>query len=48
MIKNSLRTITEQFSVERMLIEYVEKMYLPAARAAVSRSIPPVSAPAPG
>ena len=42
LIKNSIQTITEQFSVERMLIEYVEKMYLPAVSAnqapAVSRS----------
>ena len=32
LMKNSISTITEQFSIERMLIEYVEKMYLPAVR----------------
>ena len=32
MMKNSIRTITEQFSIERMLTGYIEKMYLPAVR----------------
>ncbi len=32
MMKHSIQTITEQFSIERTLIEYVEKMYLPAVR----------------
>lgn len=32
MMKNSMRTMMEQFSIERMLIEYIEKMYLPAVR----------------
>jgi len=32
MMKNSIRTMMQDFSIERMLIEYVEKMYLPAVR----------------
>lgn len=30
MMKNSIRTITEKFNTDRMLKEYIEKMYLPA------------------
>lgn len=32
MMKESIKTITEQFNTDRMLTEYVEKMYLPAVR----------------
>lgn len=38
MIKNSIQTITQQFSIERMLIEYVDKMYLPAIKASETLS----------
>ncbi len=34
MMKNSIQTITEKFNTDRMLKEYIEKMYLPAVRAA--------------
>ena len=34
MMKESVRTITAQFGSERMLVEYIEKMYLPGLRAA--------------
>jgi len=33
MMKNSISTITEKFNTDRMLREYVEKIYLPAVRA---------------
>lgn len=33
MMKNSIMTITRKFNTDRMLCEYVEKMYLPSARA---------------
>jgi len=32
MMKESIRTITAQFNSDRMLIEYIEKMYLPAVK----------------
>ena len=32
MMKNSIETLTEKFNTDRMLAEYVEKMYLPAVR----------------
>lgn len=32
MMKNSIQTITEKFNTDRMLCEYIEKMYLPAVR----------------
>jgi len=32
LIKNSLRTVTPQFSMRRMVREYVEQLYLPAAK----------------
>jgi starch phosphorylase len=31
-IKNNLRTITPQFSTRRMVKEYVERLYVPAAK----------------
>jgi starch phosphorylase len=34
MMKESIRTLSRQFDAERMLIEYTEKMYLPAVRRA--------------
>ncbi len=34
LVKNSIRTITQQFSMDRMLKEYVEKMYLPVVKKA--------------
>lgn len=34
MMKNSIRTITKQFNTDRMLREYIEKMYLPAVKPA--------------
>jgi glycogen phosphorylase len=34
MMKESIRSITTQFNTDRMLSEYIEKMYLPAVRAA--------------
>lgn len=34
MMKASIRDIARQFNMDRMLIEYIEKMYVPAARAA--------------
>jgi len=34
-MKESIRTIIPQFSSERMVREYVEKVYMPAARATV-------------
>ncbi len=33
MMKDSMKTMMQDFSMERMLIEYIEKMYLPAVRA---------------
>ncbi len=36
MMKESIRTITSKFNTDRMLAEYIEKMYLPA----VEKSIP--------
>ena len=45
LMKNSIESITEQFNTDRMLAEYVEKMYLPAAlHSAPAR--PAVAAPA--
>lgn len=35
-VKESLRTVTPQFSTRRMLKEYVERLYLPASQAAAS------------
>jgi len=35
MMKEAIRTITIQFNTDRMLTEYIEKMYLPAVRNAV-------------
>jgi len=32
MVKNNLRTITPQFSMRRMVKEYVEQLYLPARK----------------
>jgi glycogen phosphorylase len=32
MMKNSIQTITQQFNTDRMLRDYIEKMYLPAVR----------------
>ena len=32
MMKESIRTITAYFNTDRMLSEYIEKMYLPAVR----------------
>jgi starch phosphorylase len=32
LMKKSIQTITQQFNTDRMLIEYVEKMYLPALK----------------
>jgi glucan phosphorylase len=32
MIKESLRTVTPQFSTQRMLKEYVERLYMPAMK----------------
>lgn len=34
MMKESIRTITARFNTERMLTEYIDKMYLPAVRSA--------------
>jgi starch phosphorylase len=31
-MKNSIRSITKQFNTDRMLTDYIEKMYLPAVR----------------
>ncbi len=33
MMKNSIQSITKKFNTDRMLSEYIEKMYLPSARA---------------
>lgn len=35
LMKNSIESITKKFNTDRMLSEYVEKMYLPAVRAAL-------------
>ena len=32
MMKNSISSMMQQYSIERMLIEYIDKMYLPAVR----------------
>jgi starch phosphorylase len=32
MIKDSLRTVTPQFSTRRMLKEYVDRLYIPAMK----------------
>jgi starch phosphorylase len=32
MIKDSLRTVTPQFSTRRMLKEYVDRLYMPAMK----------------
>ena len=32
LMKNAIQTVTQQFDIERMLREYVEKMYLPAIK----------------
>jgi starch phosphorylase len=32
MVKESMRTITPQFSTRRMLKEYIEQLYLPAEK----------------
>ena len=32
MVKESLRTVTPQFSTRRMLKEYMERLYLPAMK----------------
>ena len=32
MLKNSMSTITPQFSTMRMLKEYIERLYMPACR----------------
>ena len=34
MMKESIRSLTQKFTADRMLTEYVEKMYLPAVRSA--------------
>ena len=39
MMKEAIRTITAQFNTDRMLTEYIEKMYLPAAKSAVENGI---------
>ncbi len=36
MMKCSIQTMMQQFSIERMLIEYIEKMYLPAVHSVSS------------
>lgn len=33
MMKYSIKTITQKFNMDRMITEYIEKMYLPSARA---------------
>jgi starch phosphorylase len=43
MMKNSIRTITPNFSARRMLKEYCEKMYLPAAQAAQLQTPPEIT-----
>ena len=35
LMKNSIESITKKFNTDRMLSEYVEKMYLPAVKAAL-------------
>jgi starch phosphorylase len=35
LMKNSIESITKKFNTDRMLTEYIEKMYLPAVKAAV-------------
>lgn len=39
MMKESIRTITAQFNSDRMLIEYIEKMYLPAVKKGFQSSV---------
>ncbi|MBI4358502.1 MAG: alpha-glucan family phosphorylase [Candidatus Omnitrophica bacterium] len=39
MMKESIRTIAHQFNTDRMLTEYIEKMYLPALRSGVENSV---------
>ena len=37
MMKESVRSIVPHFSARRMVKEYINNMYIPAARSAVSR-----------
>ncbi len=37
MMKSSIRTITEKFNTDRMLTEYIEKMYVPAVKSWLSQ-----------
>ena len=39
MMKEAIRSITSQFNTDRMLTEYIEKMYLPAVRNAAASGI---------
>ena len=39
MMKEAIRTITMQFNTDRMLTEYIEKMYLPAVKSAVENGM---------
>ncbi len=43
MMKNSIESLTQKFNTDRMLGEYVEKMYLPAARHSAERAKQTVS-----
>jgi starch phosphorylase len=38
MMKNSMRTITPQFSTMRMLKEYIDRLYLPAAQSVTTQT----------
>lgn len=47
-MKESIRTITPQFNMHRMVKEYVERLYLPALKSKViSPESRPVSPPLP-
>ena len=39
MMKEAIRTITHQFNTDRMLTEYIEKMYLPEIRSGIEKGI---------
>ncbi|MBI1977549.1 MAG: alpha-glucan family phosphorylase [Candidatus Omnitrophica bacterium] len=39
LMKESIRTITRQFSTDRMLIEYIEKMYRPAVKSSIESGV---------
>jgi glucan phosphorylase len=37
MLKNSMRTVTPQFSTMRMLKEYIDRLYLPATQSVTTQ-----------